>query len=74
MTDTLHVCRHCDGLIVDPDDAVLLGHEPGASGPGWDVWAHRDHAALVGPDPVAARILARLAGRRTVGSDAEDSR
>lgn len=75
MTATVHVCRHCDGLITDPDDAVLVGHEPGISGPGWNIWAHREHANLVGPDPVAVRILGRLDVLRTEGDPAtEDSR
>ena len=75
MTATLHVCRHCDGLITDPDDAVFVGHEPGISGPGWDVWAHREHADLVGPDPVAVRILARLDAARSGNCSAlEDCR
>ncbi|WP_328441741.1 hypothetical protein OHA71_42750 [Streptomyces sp. NBC_00444] len=60
MTSTLPVCRYCDGLITDPDDAVYLGHEPGNSGPGWGIWAHRAHADLVGPDPVASRGLLRV--------------
>ncbi|MGQ4389888.1 hypothetical protein [Streptomyces sp. SAS_270] len=30
------------------------------SGPGWTVWAHRGHAALVEPDPALIRILARI--------------
>jgi hypothetical protein len=38
------VCRHCDEVITDPADAVLVAHELGNSGPGWDVWAHRAHA------------------------------
>ncbi|MGW9029326.1 hypothetical protein ACWGQ5_35420 [Streptomyces sp. NPDC055722] len=54
------ICRHCDEPITEPDDAVLLGHAMGNSGPGWDIWAHRKHANLVGPDPVATRILARV--------------
>lgn len=58
--NALRWCRACDGLILDPADAVLVAHEPGASGPGRDVWAHRDHAHLVGPDPDAVRILARV--------------
>lgn len=65
MTTALHVCRYCDGLITDPDDAVLVGHEPGISGPGWDVWAHLEHANLVGPDSAAVRILGRLDAPRT---------
>lgn len=56
----VHVCRGCDEAITDPDDAVLLGHEMGNSGPGWDVWAHRAHAGLVGQDQDAVRILARV--------------
>lgn len=60
MTLPLHVCHHCDGLITDPEDAVLLGHEPGISGPGWDVWAHSEHADLVEPDEAPLRILARI--------------
>ncbi|MER5914934.1 hypothetical protein ABT124_31845 [Streptomyces sp. NPDC001982] len=57
---SLRMCRHCDGLITDPEDAVLVGHEPGNSGPGWDIWAHREHARLIEPDPVAVRILRRV--------------
>ncbi|MGW3913190.1 hypothetical protein ACWEBX_16985 [Streptomyces sp. NPDC005070] len=56
----LRICRHCDESITDPDDAVLIGCDLGNSGPGWDVWAHTRHAALVGPDPDAVRILARV--------------
>lgn len=62
---TLHFCRHCDEPISNPADAVLVGHEPGNSGPGRDIWAHRHHASLIGPDPVAARILLRLLLART---------
>ncbi|WP_369251239.1 hypothetical protein [Streptomyces sp. R41] len=70
MTEAPHVCRHCDEEITDPDDAVHLGHEPGSSGPGWDIWAHRAHAYLVGPDPKATEILARvLIARALQGSD-----
>ncbi|WP_399881717.1 hypothetical protein ACGH7X_04150 [Streptomyces sp. BBFR51] len=60
MTAALHVCRYCDESIPDPDDAVLVAHESGNSGPGWNVWAHRAHADLVEPDPAAVRILARV--------------
>jgi hypothetical protein len=60
VTAPLPFCRHCDELIIDPNDAVYLGHEPGNYGPGWDIWAHREHADLVGPDPVATRIMARV--------------
>jgi hypothetical protein len=60
VTATPRVCRHCGERIADPDDAVYLGHEDDNSGPGWDVWAHREHADLVGPDPDAIRIVARV--------------
>ncbi|MFD1659806.1 hypothetical protein ACFSL4_16795 [Streptomyces caeni] len=60
MTAASHVCRACDEPISNPDDAVCLGREMGNSGPGWDVWAHREHADRVGPDPDAVRILARV--------------
>lgn len=60
MSVTLHVCRACDEPIADPDDAVYVGHEPGNSGPGWAIWAHRAHVDLLEPDPVAARILLRV--------------
>ncbi|WP_405585320.1 hypothetical protein [Streptomyces sp. NBC_01092] len=59
MTE-LRVCRLCDSPIVDPDDAVAVAHELGMSGPGWTVWAHREHAALVEPNADAIRILARV--------------
>ncbi|MET8243547.1 hypothetical protein ABZV31_03330 [Streptomyces sp. NPDC005202] len=57
---TARVCRYCDEVITDPDDAVYLGHEMGNSGPGWDIWAHGAHADLVRPDPVATAILTRV--------------
>lgn len=69
MTTTVRVCRHCDEPITDPDDAVYIGHEHGNSGPGWDIWAHRDHADLVGPDPVATRILLRVLMARASRAD-----
>ena len=52
--------RH-DEVITDPDDAVIVAHELSNSGPGWDVWAHRDHAdevELIDPDPL--RIMTRI--------------
>lgn len=68
MTAALHVCHYCNEPITDPDDAVYLGHEEGDSGPGWDIWAHREHADLVGPDPVATRALARVLITRALRS------
>lgn len=61
MTAILHVCRACDGLITDPAEAVLVTHEEAMSGPGWDVWAHREHAddvELIDPDLL--RIMTRI--------------
>ncbi len=60
MSASLHVCRYCDEPITDPDDAVYVGHEPSNSGPGWAIWAHRDHVDVLQPDPVPVRILARV--------------
>jgi hypothetical protein len=57
---TLRFCRYCDEPITDPDDAVHLWHEESMSGPGRDVWAHREHADLVQPDTTLVRILARV--------------
>lgn len=62
MTVALHVCRHCDGLILDPDDAVEVAYEHGNSGPGRSIWAHREHADLVDPD--ALRIMTRIWAHR----------
>jgi hypothetical protein len=61
VTATLHVCRACDEPITDPDDAVIVAHDLGNSGPGWTVWAHRDHADLVDviPDDLL-RIMTRV--------------
>jgi hypothetical protein len=53
MTAAVFTCRACDEPITDPDDAVVVGYEAGNSGPGWDVWAHREHAAR---QPTAADI------------------
>ncbi|WP_155054788.1 hypothetical protein [Streptomyces blattellae] len=69
MSAAVHICRHCDGPITDPDDSVYIGHEPGSSGPGWNIWAHREHAHLVGPDPDAIRILARVLIARALHSE-----
>ncbi|KUN91623.1 hypothetical protein AQJ67_41710 [Streptomyces caeruleatus] len=65
-TSTLSAPRDCDGLITDPDDAVFLWHEPDLSGPGWDAYAHREHAGLVKPDPTPERLLARILIVRTL--------
>ncbi|MEU6256898.1 hypothetical protein [Streptomyces sp. NPDC047043] len=58
---SLHVCRACDGLITNPADGVIVMHELSNSGPGWDVWAHSDHAddvELIDPDLL--RIMTRV--------------
>ncbi|WP_405821357.1 hypothetical protein OG241_35835 [Streptomyces sp. NBC_01390] len=65
----LHVCRHCDGLITDPDDAVVVAYVHANSGPGWEVWPHSAHAQLVQPDPYLLALLARIRGL-CVGSSA----
>lgn len=70
MTQTLHVCRYCDGLIIEPEDAVAVAHEYGNSGPGWTVWAHREHAHLVKPDEAPIRILARVLVAKLTSPDA----
>ncbi|MFJ8023009.1 hypothetical protein [Streptomyces sp. NPDC096311] len=58
---TPHVCRYCDGVITDSADAVAVAHDMGNSGPGWTVWAHRDHAHLVEIiDPDLLRIMTRI--------------
>ncbi|MFJ9560983.1 hypothetical protein ACIRQQ_13195 [Streptomyces fuscichromogenes] len=55
------VCRHCDETITDPADAVVIGHDPGNSGPGWTIYAHRDHVDLVDLiDPVVLSVMVRL--------------
>ncbi|MET7727738.1 hypothetical protein [Streptomyces mirabilis] len=55
------ICRHCDEEITGPEDAVVVAHELGNSGPGWDVYAHRDHADLVDLiDPDLLRIMTRI--------------
>jgi len=58
---SVRVCRACDEVIEDPADAVLVAHELGNSGPGWDVYAHREHAddvELIDPDLL--RIMTRV--------------
>ncbi|MFC4466694.1 hypothetical protein ACFPH6_19540 [Streptomyces xiangluensis] len=64
MTATLHLCRYCSGLITDPEDAVPVAYEPAMTGPGWTVWAHREHANLVMPDPRPLALLARIQALR----------
>ncbi|MFC8098017.1 hypothetical protein [Streptomyces sp. NPDC057363] len=65
MTGAVRVCWHCDEPITDPEDAVLVAHEPGNSGPGWNVWAHQAHADRIEPHPGAVRALARILLART---------
>lgn len=61
MTAGLRVCRYCDGLITEPAAAVLLWHEEAVSGPGWDVYAHCEHAELVEMiDSTLLRIMIRI--------------
>jgi hypothetical protein len=69
MTVRPHVCRYCDDLIASPDDAVLLWHEESMSGPGRDVWAHREHADLVEPDTTLLHVLARVLIAEATRSD-----
>lgn len=62
------VCRACDEPIEDPAEAVFLYHEMGNSGPGWDVYAHRDHAELIDVvDSVLLRIMTRIWSARMQG-------
>ena len=60
MTSGLHMCRHCDELILDPDDAVVVAYVHANSGPGRVVWAHSTHAYLVEPDPYPLALLTRI--------------
>ncbi|MDX3541314.1 hypothetical protein PV729_07700 [Streptomyces europaeiscabiei] len=62
MSDPVRVCRHCQEEITDPEtDGVIVAHELGNSGPGWDVWAHREHADLVDLiDDDLLRIMLRI--------------
>lgn len=60
----LHVCRHCDRLILDPYDAVEVAYVHANSGPGWVLWAHGAHAHLVQPDPYPLALLARIRALR----------
>jgi len=40
---------------------MIVAHELGNSGPGWDIWAHRDHAHLVDLiDDDLLRIMLRV--------------
>ncbi|UXX95795.1 hypothetical protein N7U49_35380 [Streptomyces sp. AD2-2] len=58
---SVRVCRACDEVISDPADGVIVMHELSASGPGWDVWAHREHADDVEViDPALLRIMTRI--------------
>ncbi|MGY6026878.1 hypothetical protein [Streptomyces spinosirectus] len=61
MNAVLHVCRACDGLITDPADGVIVAYEEAMSGPGWQVWAHREHVDDVELlDPDLLRIMTRI--------------
>jgi hypothetical protein len=70
MTAAVRICRACDGAITDPDDAVAVGYEAGNSGPGWDVWAHREHAARQSTeqDLEFLQIMAWVLLRQALGS------
>ncbi|MGI5197108.1 hypothetical protein ACQEVY_26350 [Streptomyces sp. CA-288835] len=60
----LHVCRYCDGLITDEAPGKPVAFEPGMSGPGYEVWAHNEHAHLVKPDPRPLLLLDRIHAHR----------
>jgi hypothetical protein len=55
-----HVCRACDEVITGPDDAVIVMHEQGNSGPGWDVWATVITPTVELIDPDLLRIMTRI--------------
>jgi hypothetical protein len=58
---SIRVCRACDEVISNPANAVAVAHELGNSGPGWTVWAHREHADDVEViDPDLLRIMTRI--------------
>ncbi|MET9814034.1 hypothetical protein [Streptomyces sp. NPDC006355] len=67
MTPPVRVCRHCQEVITAPGvNGVIVGHERGNSGPGCDIWAHREHADLVdliGDDLL--RIMLRIWAAKT---------
>ncbi|MFC5200539.1 hypothetical protein [Streptomyces kaempferi] len=69
MTLALHVCRYCDRLITEPEDAVPVGYELGTSGSGWIVWAHSQHPLLPGPDATPRNILAHILITRALQPD-----
>ncbi|MFF3890109.1 hypothetical protein [Streptomyces sp. NPDC001914] len=46
-----------------------MGIELGMSGPGWTVWARRQHAVFVDPDPTLMSILAPILIARALLSD-----
>ncbi|MER6479153.1 hypothetical protein [Streptomyces filamentosus] len=71
MSQTLYYCRGCEGVITEEADAVFLWHEPGSSGPGRDVYAHREHVHQVKEDETAIRLLARIVVKRLISPDAE---
>lgn len=60
MTGEQRFCQPCGQPIPDPDDAVYLGHAMSEAGPGWEIWAHRAHIDLAGPDPAAVAAVARV--------------
>ena len=65
MTTPVRVCRACDEEITDPEDGVIVLHQQSNSGPGWDVWAHRDHVDDVDViDPDLLRIMTRVLASR----------
>lgn len=62
MSTPVRVCRHCQEEIANPEkDGVIVAHELGNSGPGWDIWAHREHAEQVDLiDDDLLRIMLRI--------------
>lgn len=60
----LRICRYCDGLITEEAPGRAIAYEHGISGPGWEVWAHNEHAHLVKPDPTPLLPLARIRMRK----------
>ncbi|MEF9884566.1 hypothetical protein [Streptomyces sp. P9-A4] len=71
MSQTLFCCRGCEGVITDEEGAVFFWHEPGGSGLGRDVYAHREHIHQVREDETAIRLLARILVWHLTSPDAE---
>ncbi|WP_432129584.1 hypothetical protein [Streptomyces tendae] len=65
-TGPVRICRGCQEVIDSPaTEGVLIAFEMSNSGPGWGIWAHKDHLDQVQISETALELALRLWGHQS---------